>query len=121
MRLLLDQDVYERTAVFLRDIGHDVIQCSQVGLQQAADKYILKSAQEQNRLLVTRDRDFGALVFVKRLGAGIIYLRVKPSTLAPVHKELERVLSSYSQEKLSKSFIVVEPYGYRFRLVDKNS
>ncbi|RJP20970.1 MAG: hypothetical protein C4527_24290 [Candidatus Omnitrophota bacterium] len=117
MRFLLDQDIYERTAAFLCDLGHEVIRCSQIGLQEATDEAILKAAQEQNRILVTRDRDFGALVFIKKSGAGIIYLRVTPSTLVSVHKELERVLSVYTQEKLGKSFIVVEPGGYRFRPV----
>jgi predicted nuclease of predicted toxin-antitoxin system len=57
MRFLLDQDVYALTARFLADAGHDVVQVEQLGLSQASDEEILKTAQEQNRILVTRDRD----------------------------------------------------------------
>ena len=63
MKLLLDQDVYAATARFLLDLGHDVVPVAGIGLSRAQDQEILRVAQEQNRILVTRDRDFGHLVF----------------------------------------------------------
>ena len=80
MRFLLDQDVYAATARLLSDLGHDVVPVAQIGLSQADDEELLQVAQEQSRIFVTRDRDFGNLVFVKRLGAGVQYLRMLPST-----------------------------------------
>jgi predicted nuclease of predicted toxin-antitoxin system len=61
MRLLLDQDVYALTAWLLSDLGHDVILASQIGLSEAKDEEILRVAHAENRILVTRDRDFGNL------------------------------------------------------------
>ncbi|MBW4672787.1 MAG: DUF5615 family PIN-like protein [Desmonostoc geniculatum HA4340-LM1] len=75
MRLLLDQDVYAVTARFLVNTEHDVILVAQIGLSQASDEEILRTAQEQNRILITRDRDYGNLVFVRAMGSGVIYLR----------------------------------------------
>lgn len=115
MKFLLDQDVYAATAHFLASLGHDVVQVAQIGLSQAADEELLKVAQEQRRILVTRDRDFGGLVFVNVLGAGVLYLRMLPSTQNSAHKELEQVLTTYSGEELMKSFVVIEPGGHRFR------
>ena len=80
MKFLLDQDVYIATAHFLSGLGHDVVPVAQIGLAQADDTDLLKKAQEQDRVFVTRDRDFGGLVFVGSLGAGVIYLRLLPST-----------------------------------------
>ena len=85
MRFLLDQDVYGITAQFLGDLGHDVVQVAEIGLARAADEEILNIAQEQSRILVTRDRDYGNLVFVQALGAGVLYLRILPSTQNAVH------------------------------------
>ncbi len=34
-------------------------------MSRASDEEILKVAQEQKRILITRDRDYGNLVFVK--------------------------------------------------------
>ncbi|MGC9332619.1 MAG: DUF5615 family PIN-like protein [Anaerolineae bacterium] len=115
MKFLLDQDVYAATARFLLDLGHDVVLVASIGLSRAQDQEILRVAQEQNRVLVTRDRDFGNLVFVRELGAGVIYLRVLPSTLNAVQAELERVLSLHTETELAQSFVVVEPGGHRIR------
>jgi predicted nuclease of predicted toxin-antitoxin system len=35
MRFLLDQDVYATTARFLEQLGHEVVQASQLGLSRA--------------------------------------------------------------------------------------
>ncbi len=117
MRFLLDQDVYATTARLLSGLGHDVIPVAQIGLAQADDEDLLRTAQDQNRLFVTRDRDFGGLVFVNALGSGVLYLRVLPSTQNSVHQELERVLNSYSEQELRTAFVVVEAGGHRFRRV----
>jgi predicted nuclease of predicted toxin-antitoxin system len=115
MRFLLDQDVYAATARFLTRLGHDVVQVGQIGLSQAEDEALLQVSQEQGRLFVTRDRDFGNLVFVKALGAGVLYLRLLPSTQEAVHREIERVLSDHAEEELAQSFVVIEPGGHRIR------
>lgn len=115
MRFLLDQDVYAATARFLSRLNHDVVQVAQIGLSQADDTELLRVAQEQNRILVTRDRDFGHLVFVQALGAGVIYLRILPSTQKVIHDELERVLITYSEAELGGAFVVIEPGGHRIR------
>jgi predicted nuclease of predicted toxin-antitoxin system len=115
MRLLLDQDVYALTARFLKSIDHDIVTAADLGGSRAADEDLLAIAQEQERIVVTRDRDFGGLVFVRGLGSGVMYLRMQPSTLLAVHDELARVLQSYSEEDLRKAFVVVEPGRHRFR------
>ncbi len=92
MKFLLDQDVYAPTARFLNGLGHEAVPVAKIGLSQTEDSDLLKTAREQDRILISRDRDFGGLVFVQDLGAGVIYLRMLPSTQNVVHQELERVL-----------------------------
>jgi predicted nuclease of predicted toxin-antitoxin system len=93
MKLLADQDVYAGTIRFLSGLGHDLVSAAQLGLSQAEDAEVLRVTRDEGRILVTRDRDFGALVFVQGGGPGVIYLRMLPSTQAAVHAELERVLT----------------------------
>jgi predicted nuclease of predicted toxin-antitoxin system len=118
MRLLLDQDVYALTARFLRGQGHDVVTASDLGLSRAPDEQLLQTASAEKRILITRDRDYGNLVFVKALGSGVIYLRILPSDLMQVHQELENVLISYSDAELAKAFVVVGRKGHRIRKID---
>lgn len=91
MKLLLDQDVYALTERFLR---------------------------EQERVFITRDRDYENLVFVQHAGSGVIYLRILPSELTEVHAVLKKVLETYKEDELAKSFIVVEKNRHRFRKVE---
>ena len=115
MRFLADQDVYALTVQFLKGLGHEVSTAAELGLSRSPDSELLRTAQAGGQIFVTRDRDFGGLVFVQELGAGVVYLRVLPSTLAAVHEELGRVLSLYNQAELSGAFLVVEPGGHRVR------
>lgn len=115
MKFLLDQDVYAKTERFLRDEGHDLVRVSELGLARATDEIVLSTAQEQGRILITRDRDYGNLVFVRSLGTGVIYLRMLPTTLEAVHAELCRVIVQHSATELSKAFVVVNKDGHRFR------
>lgn len=119
MRFLLDQDVYAVTGRFLGGLGHDVLRAAQLGLSQSEDVELLRVAEQQDRIFVTRDRDFGNLVFAKGLGAGVLYLRILPSTVSAVHEELESVLKTYHESELKRAFVVIEPGGHRFRkLID---
>jgi predicted nuclease of predicted toxin-antitoxin system len=115
VKLLLDQDVYAATARFLRDSGHDLVTASEIGRSRASDSELLSLAHQQERVFVTRDRDFGSLAFLRNLGAGVIYMRISPSTLQAGHKELETVLTAYSEDELRGAFVVVQPGRHRFR------
>jgi predicted nuclease of predicted toxin-antitoxin system len=118
MKFLLDQDVYALTAGFLREHEYDVVTVSELGLSRALDLDLLKAAEEQERIFVTRDRDFGNLVFVQREGSGVIYLRILPSNMDEVHAELKRVLETYTENELARSFVVVEKNRHRIRKIE---
>lgn len=115
MRLLTDQDVYAVTVGFLRDSGHEVATAAELGLSSSSDADLLRAARDQKRLLITRDRDFGGLVFVQALDAGILYLRALPDTLHAIHVELDRVLQMYELSELTSAFVVIEPGRHRIR------
>lgn len=118
MKFLLDQDVYALTERFLREQRYDVVTASELGLSRATDSDLLKLAGEQKRIFVTRDRDYGNLVFVHSAGSGVIYLRILPSTMKEVHAELKKVLEKYSERELARSFVVVEKNRHRIRKIE---
>jgi predicted nuclease of predicted toxin-antitoxin system len=55
MKLLLDQDVYGLTVKFLIEAGYELLTVAQLHMSQAPDEEVLKTAQAQNRILITRD------------------------------------------------------------------
>lgn len=117
MRLLLDHDVYEVTVRFLMSLEHDLLRVAELGMAQASDEENLKKALELNRIFVTRDRDYGNLVFVKGIKSGVLYLRILPADTNFVHAELERVLDLYNEDELKSAFIVIEAGRHRFRKI----
>jgi predicted nuclease of predicted toxin-antitoxin system len=115
MKILADHDVWAVTLNVLADAGHDVVTASDLGLAQATDTKVLAQAVEDRRILITRDRDFGRLVFADERSGGIVYLRIQPSTENAVHRELLNVLAKHSTTEILQSFIVIEPGQYRIR------
>jgi len=116
MRFLTDQDVYELTVVWLRARGHEVLRARDIGLSRASDETILRMAAEEHRVLVTRDKDFGALTFLdRRVSHGVVLLRVLPESVAAVHEEFGRFLEEHQGQNLEGAFVVVEPGRHRIR------
>lgn len=115
MTLLADHDVWAATLESLAGKGHDVVTASTLDLARAPDRVLLEEAAARNRLLLTRDRDFGRLVFVEGQPGGVLYLRITPATQETVHTELQRVLNNHSYDELRRAFTVVEPGQHRIR------
>jgi predicted nuclease of predicted toxin-antitoxin system len=116
MRFLADQDIYKITIDNLRGWGHDLLTAKELGLHQASDENLLKRARAEKRLLLTRDKGFGGVVFLnKELSTGVILLRMIPAATEEVHRELHRLLEEHGEEELKSVFCVVEPHRHRIR------
>jgi predicted nuclease of predicted toxin-antitoxin system len=62
VRLLVDQNLAGRVAAALRDAGHDAVHVADRGLAAAEDQEVLALALEEQRVIVSEDTDFGALL-----------------------------------------------------------
>ncbi len=73
----------------LRERGHDVLSVKE-GMRGASDKGILACEQDDGRLVVTQDKDFGELAFRRGLPAqcGIILLRTTGSNPESTRKRI---------------------------------
>jgi len=118
MRLLLDQDVYRITRDFLRNLGHDVVTAGDMGLGKANDLTLLKTAQEEKRILVSRDKDFGTLVFLREeRTAGVLLIRGKAGEIDQIHERLKKFLKRRKESDFLDTIAVVEPDRIRFRRI----
>ncbi len=116
MRFFADQDVYGGTIAFLRSQRHDIQTAREASLSSAPDQEVLHHALEVERILLTRDSDYGSLTFLSaQPSTGIIFLRIARPTISQVHDELLRLLAEHTEEELHNLFIVVEPGRHRIR------
>lgn len=116
MNFLADQDVYQETIEFIKRLGFKVVRVKDVDLSTASDEQLLSFAKKNKYILITRDKDFGVLVFLKlKKHHGVIFLRIHPHLVKIVHKELALIFTKYSAENFENSFVVVEPGRHRIR------
>src|SRR5687767_8430822 len=82
MRLLADENVHAGLVAWLRSSGHDVSYAAE-SLASEPDEAVLRRASDENRVVVTDDKDFGDLVVHQRLStAGVLLLRLQDPSLA---------------------------------------
>ena len=79
MRLLANENFPKEAVEALREDGHDVIWV-RTQWPGISDKEVLTHAEEDNRIVVTFDRDFGELAFKSRirLSCGVALFRITP-------------------------------------------
>jgi predicted nuclease of predicted toxin-antitoxin system len=114
MRFLVDQNVPLAVVDGLQEDEHDVT-WAQTAYPGADDEVLLNTAQEEDRILLTFDTDFGTLAFHRDLPAssGIVLFRltlVSPSAVAKTVRETIR-----SREDWQGHFSVVDDTQIRMR------
>ena len=98
----------------LRQHGHDVLYVMEE-LRGTADSQLLTRAYEEQRFVITEDKDFGELVYRLRLPArGIVLLRFDINERQLKIPRLLELLDS-AAHRLAGSFIVVEADKTRMR------
>ena len=66
--------------------------------------------------MVTRDKDFDALVFLSKVRThGIIFLRMNPRNIEQVHNTLIEYIKHLNPEDIMAKFVTIEPDKYRIR------
>jgi predicted nuclease of predicted toxin-antitoxin system len=62
VRILLDANLSPEVARRLKDSGHDAIHVVEIGLVTASDPEIMRAAADADRVLITGDSDFAAML-----------------------------------------------------------
>lgn len=83
MKLLLDANLSPEVARLLKEAGHDAIHVADIGLLTAADPDILRTAAKEERILLTADSDFGALLALGSLASPSVLLLRSADHLRP--------------------------------------
>jgi predicted nuclease of predicted toxin-antitoxin system len=114
MRLCANENLPGDCVLRLRQDGHDVLWIREVA-PGSSDADVLARAREEDRLLITFDKDFGELVF--RHGAkashGIVLFRIAQPSAMAVAARVAAILAS--RNDWPGNFSVVEESAVRMR------
>jgi predicted nuclease of predicted toxin-antitoxin system len=86
VKLLLDANLSPHIARLMSEAGHDAIHVADIGLLTALDSEILQSADDQDRVLLTADTDFGTLLALGSLATPSVVLLRSADHLSPVEQ-----------------------------------
>lgn len=114
MNILADESVDRPIVEKLREAKYSVLYVAEMQ-PGISDEQVLNSANHENALLLTADKDFGELHFQqRRLSLGVVLIRL--SGLSPTKKS-EIVLATFKKhgEELFNSFSVITTVGIRVR------
>ena len=115
MKFLLDESVEYRLLPYLQQLGHNV---TAIGYNYPAglkDRAVLAIANQEKRILITNDRDFGELIFRQHFShCGVIFFRLKNSKdISGKLTWLTIILRTYKD--ILHDYLVVTPNGVRIR------
>jgi predicted nuclease of predicted toxin-antitoxin system len=114
MKFLLDVCVSSRSLqAFLVGQGHDTLSALAID-PRASDEQLLAFALHDDRVLVTEDRDFGELVFVRRLPHGPI-VRLVDLTVDEQVRGMGELLEHHAAELIGGVVVTVTRGRIRIR------
>jgi predicted nuclease of predicted toxin-antitoxin system len=115
VRLLANENIPYAAIRYLREQGHEVAAVVD-DMAGAPDELVLSRANEEGRILITFDRDYGELIYLRGLPcpAGLIYIRFAPATPLDAAERVSELIAS-AAEMLRGSFVVLDREGYRRR------
>lgn len=99
IKVLLDQGLPRTAAGLLREIGWDVQHVSERGMSQAEDVAIIDMACQEQRIVVTLDADFHALLAVSGAkGPSVVRIRSEGLKAAQIAALLQRIFDAAGNE-----------------------
>lgn len=118
LKILLDQGLPRTAASLLRERGWDVQHVSERGMSKAEDAAIIALAKQEQRMVVTLDADFHALLAVSgATSPSILRIRMEGLKAEQVASLVERVLALVSDELKQGAMVTLADEKVRIKLL----
>lgn len=114
MRVLVDANIEAIVVHWLRSLGHDVVWAAELP-PSTPDTELIEVANNEGRVLITYDRDFGEIVYYrKQLAHGIVLLRSDAPLQVDRLALIQRHWTSI-EAQVTGHFVVVSDRSLRIR------
>ncbi len=116
MKLLLDQGTPRSAARILRNAGFDVLHTGDIGLAEASDSEIFLKANLEDRVVITLDADFHALLALSQAQKpSVIRIRIEGLRAEEFSHLLQYVISECEDDLNTGAMISVNQFQIRVR------
>jgi predicted nuclease of predicted toxin-antitoxin system len=108
MKFIVDECAGPSVARYLASLDFDVYSVSDTS-PGWKDERVLQKANEESRILITNDKDFGELIFKQKLcHSGVIFMRLEDERVANKIAVLKRFFENYPDIDLSGFVVLTE-------------
>jgi len=115
LKFILDADMPRSSAEVIRNLGFDVDDVRDIGMRSAKDREIIEYALRNNRIIITRDTDFGEVLRYPKHPGAVIFRLPYGFMIKEINKRLEEFFKSVEEDVISESITIVELSRYRKR------
>ena len=114
MKFLVDVGVGKKVEIWLKENGFDVLSVRDID-SCAKDSQILRWAVDQQRMIISMDKDFGELVYNSgKHHAGVLILRLEDADGDTKAEVIKKILAEY-YDKIESHFCVFQDGRLRIR------
>jgi len=116
MLFIADANVFVPMVDGLRDMGHDVFDVKEKGLENLSDPEIFLLAQKERRILVTMDKDFSnILIYPPGEHQGIIVVKLYRLKVADATKLFLDAMNDIKPEDITGNLVIIDRSKTRIR------
>lgn len=116
LKFMIDANMPRLVMRNLNDLGYDTVDIRDIEKPGIDDDRIFELAQQEGRIILTRDQDFGNIILYP-LGThkGIIVLKTRARSSKEINDLIINFLAEVSEDEILGSLIILEESRYRIR------
>ncbi len=118
LRIVVDMNLSAEWIGTLQAAGYDAVHWSKVGPATADDEVIMAWANENDRVVLTHDLDFGTVLALTGAdGPSVVQIRTQRVLPEHLSSSVIAILKKYQAELLAGSIVVADEGKHRVRLL----
>lgn len=116
MLFIADANIFVPMVDGLRDMGHDVFDVKEKGMENLSDPEIFRMAQKEGRILVTMDKDFSnILLYPPGEHQGIIVVKLYRLKVADATRLFLDAMDDIKPEDIPGNLVIIDRSKTRIR------